>query len=131
MRGARRILATLFLMAGLPASAVPQPPALRQVDGELPDGALWRATIPSNWNGTLLLWSHGYSQVRGLTAEDGPSAHREKLLAAGYALAGSTYADGGWALESAVPIRIACCGAPIGPIRTWSIAFPTMAAWST
>jgi pimeloyl-ACP methyl ester carboxylesterase len=106
MRVGQRMLATLFLISGTPVAVVAQTPGLRQADGELPDGALWRATIPSNWNGTLLLWSHGYSPVRGLAAEDGPAAHREKLLTAGYALAGSTYADGGWALESAVPDQL-------------------------
>lgn len=106
MRLGRGIMAALAVMMTTPVTAGGQDPAVRQADGTLADGALWRATIPANWNGTLLLWSHGYSQVRGTTAEDGPAGHREKLLAAGYALAGSTYADGGWALESAVPDQL-------------------------
>jgi pimeloyl-ACP methyl ester carboxylesterase len=100
------MMAALLVVAGTPAGAGEEAPAARQADGQLPDGALWRATIPANWNGTLLLWSHGYSQVRGSSPEDGPAGHRDKLLAAGYALVGSTYADGGWALESAVPDQL-------------------------
>jgi len=105
MRLGLGMMSALLAMAGTPAGAE-QAPAPRQADGKLADGALWRATIPENWNGTLLLWSHGYSPVRGETAEDGPAAHRAALLAQGYALAGSTYADGGWALESAVPDQL-------------------------
>jgi pimeloyl-ACP methyl ester carboxylesterase len=68
--------------------------------GQLAGGAQWRATVPANWNGTLLVWGHGYSPVRG-PAEDAPKQHREALLALGYAIAGSSYREAGWALASA------------------------------
>lgn len=69
--------------------------------GTLADGATWIADVPSNWNGTVLLFSHGYGPT---TAQDMPDpASGSALLAAGYALAGSSYDPRGswWALGSA------------------------------
>jgi pimeloyl-ACP methyl ester carboxylesterase len=69
--------------------------------GTLADGATWIADKPEQWNGTLLLFSHGFGPT---TAADAPSpAVRQALLNAGYALAGSSYDPNGsmWALDSA------------------------------
>jgi dienelactone hydrolase len=77
-------------------------------DGRLPSGAAWRIEIPAAWNGTLLLYSHGYG--------GGPSyplrtaltpAIGKELLARGYALAASSFAQDGWAVESALSDQIA------------------------
>jgi hypothetical protein len=73
-----------------------------QVTGSLPDGGSWIADMPAHWNGTLLLYSHGFGS---LSAQDTPDpATAAALLARGYALAGSSYDPGGslWALNSAV-----------------------------
>ena len=35
------------------------PAAVTTHDGTLPDGASWTIDVPANWNGTLLLFSHG------------------------------------------------------------------------
>jgi hypothetical protein len=70
--------------------------------GTLPDGATWIADVPANWNGTLLLYSHGYGP---LNAADAPNpATQQALLDMGYAMAGSSYDPHGswWALGSAV-----------------------------
>ncbi len=70
--------------------------------GVLPDGGQWEADVPSSWNGTLLLFSHGYGEQ---TAEDAPDPTTQQyLLDDGYALAGSSYDTAGslWALDSAV-----------------------------
>lgn len=99
----RRIMLTLA-GAGLVWSS-----AQAQQAGEvstLPSGARWQAERPANWNGTLLLWSRGYSMKAG-DPEIAPAPVRAALLAAGYALAGSDYGSGGWALEQAVPAQIA------------------------
>lgn len=76
--------------------------ATTHVTGTLPDGATWVADLPAQWNGTLLLYSHGFGP---LTAADAPDpATQAALLARGYALAGSSYDPSGseWALNSAV-----------------------------
>ncbi|QDX25656.1 alpha/beta hydrolase [Sphingomonas suaedae] len=76
----------------------------------LPGGARWDAEVPANWNGTLLLYSRGYSPVPGDPAA-APKPHRQALLDAGYAIAGSNYGSGGWALEQAVPAQRATIAA--------------------
>jgi pimeloyl-ACP methyl ester carboxylesterase len=70
----------------------------------------YKIEVPSNWNGTLVLYSHGYSftaigpnDVRDV-GDDGTGAF---LLGQGYALAGSSYASSGWALEQAFQDQIA------------------------
>ncbi|MFJ9707159.1 alpha/beta hydrolase [Streptomyces sp. NPDC101234] len=69
--------------------------------GTLSDGATWIADRPAQWNGSLLLFSHGFGPT---VAADAPStAARQALLDAGYALVGSSYDPNGsmWALDSA------------------------------
>jgi len=66
------------------------------------DGATWVADIPTPWNGTVLLYSHGFGP---LVAADAPDpVTKQALLDRGYALAGSSYDPNGswWALDSAV-----------------------------
>lgn len=76
----------------------------RSVARTLPSGARWAAEVPPRWNGTLLLWSRGYSPVVG-APEAAPRQIRDMLLAQGYALAGSDYGAAGWALAQAVPAQ--------------------------
>jgi hypothetical protein len=65
--------------------------------------------VPANWNGTLLLYSHGYVAPGSPNpAQDvGDSLTGNFMLAAGYALAGSSYAKTGWAVHEAIPDQIA------------------------
>jgi pimeloyl-ACP methyl ester carboxylesterase len=71
--------------------------------GSLDRGATYLVQVPANWNGTLLLYSHGYvTPGTANPARDvGDSATGQYLLSHGYALAGSSYASTGWALEDA------------------------------
>lgn len=72
------------------------------VEGRFSDGSLWRARVPAAWNGTLLLYSHGYSP--SLRAPElAPRGVEDWLLAHGYALAASSYSSAGWAVAEAVP----------------------------
>src|SRR5215469_12915533 len=83
--------------------------ALTTQTGTLPDGATYLIEVPSPWNGTLLLYSHGYV-VPGSPnpAHDvGDPGTRAFLLANGFALAGSSYAHTGWAIQEALPDQIA------------------------
>ncbi|HEU0028211.1 MAG TPA: hypothetical protein VFQ25_13955 [Ktedonobacterales bacterium] len=70
------------------------------------EGAAYLVQIPENWNGTLLLYSHGFRETPGAPnpAEDAPDAgSHDYLLAQGYALAGSSYSSGdGWVVEQAL-----------------------------
>ena len=73
-----------------------------QVTGTLANGTVWIAEYPANWNGTLILYSHGFGP---LTAADAPDPNTQAaLLADGYALAGSSYdpTNSQWALDTAV-----------------------------
>lgn len=79
------------------------------VTGTLEDGATYQIDVPSNWNGILFLYSHGYV-VPGSPnpAQDvGDPATGAFMLASGFALAGSSYATTGWAIHEALPDQIA------------------------
>ena len=106
----RRRLAVLtaLLSVTLPMSASAEP-----VAGTLPGGARWAADVPANWNGTLLLWSRGYSPKAG-DPEIAPAGLAAPLLAQGYALAASNYGASGWALEEAVPAQLTTVAAFAG-----------------
>ncbi|MGW4806835.1 alpha/beta hydrolase [Kitasatospora sp. NPDC004272] len=83
------------------AAATTTATATAHYSGTLADGATWIADKPARWNGVLLLFSHGFG---ALTAANAPSdAVKDRLLAEGYALAGSSYDPNGsaWALRSA------------------------------
>ena len=71
---------------------------LEKTAGVLDSGAEWTAAVPPEWNGVLLLWSHGYDPTLS-PAEYAPPSVADALLSQGYALAGSAYSSGGWALE--------------------------------
>jgi len=76
------------------------------------DGAAYEIQLPKTWNGTLLLYSHGYRQARpappDFAAVDTKpvSAPTPRVAAAlleqGYALAGSAYKSNGWAVADGV-----------------------------
>jgi hypothetical protein len=91
--------------------------------GEI-NGAKYAIKLPQKWNGTLLLYSHGYrfaqpgppdfgpvstaAQVSS-TDSDGTGSDElsTKLLAEGYALAGSSYKSNGWAVADGVAAGVA------------------------
>jgi hypothetical protein len=89
-----------------------------QCTGEL-DGAKYSIKMPSKWNGTLLLYSHGYRFANPAPPDFGPVATYPQvtstdpdgsatdplsstLLSQGYALAGSAYKSNGWAVADGV-----------------------------
>jgi MYXO-CTERM domain-containing protein len=64
--------------------------------------------VPPTWNGTVLLFSHGYTSGPANPAQDAPDeATKTLLLQQGYALIGSSYATTGWAVTDAVPDQLA------------------------
>ena len=97
---------------------VPFKNCAQQCTGEI-DGAAYSIKIPTQWNGTLLLYSHGYrfavpappdfetpstnAQVSSADADGtGSDPLSQQLLHAGYALAGSAYKSNGWAVADGV-----------------------------
>jgi pimeloyl-ACP methyl ester carboxylesterase len=90
-------------------------PAARSQDGvtttagALSDGATYLIQVPAAWNGTLLLYSHGY------VTPGSPNPARvgadvatiQYLLQSGYALAGSSYSTTGWSIHEALQDQIA------------------------
>jgi pimeloyl-ACP methyl ester carboxylesterase len=77
--------------------------------GSLPDGATYLIQCPGGaWNGTLFLYSHGYVTPGSANpAQDaGDPVTAGWLLGHGYALAGSSYASTGWAIQQALPDQI-------------------------
>lgn len=107
--GKRFVVSLVLAAVSLALVPVTASAAINTFTGTLGDGANWKVEVPGNWNGTLLLYSHGYRLPGSpLTAQDvGDSATGAFLLNAGYALAGSSYATNGWALEQAIPDQIA------------------------
>jgi pimeloyl-ACP methyl ester carboxylesterase len=80
-------------------------------------GAAYAIVMPTKWNGTLLLYSHGYRQAAPAPPDfaavdtkaepapgygDGSDAVGQALLAKGYAIAGSAYKSNGWAVADGV-----------------------------
>jgi len=68
------------------------------------DGATFHIRVPEDWNGTLLVYAHGYT----IEVPDPPDAafkgdeFEEMLLDHGYALAGSAFQNAGWAVKEGV-----------------------------
>ncbi|MBO9580393.1 MAG: alpha/beta hydrolase [Sphingobium sp.] len=100
-------LPVALMLAGMAQLSIAQ---TRSETAVLKGGAEWRADVPRNWNGTLLLYSRGYSPVAG-KAESAPRQMAQQLLDAGYALAGSNYGAGGWSLAEAIPAQTATLAA--------------------
>jgi pimeloyl-ACP methyl ester carboxylesterase len=103
----------------------PEIPRARQVSADVPftgcdkvtcsdtlNGAAYEIKMPEKWNGTLLIYSHGYRYAQPAPPEFSPvetkavSAPNDEtatqLLTAGYALAGSAYKSNGWAVQDGV-----------------------------
>jgi len=84
--------------------------------GEI-NGAAYEILLPEKWNGTLLLYSHGYRNAAPAPPDfepvstkpdpapgysSGDTGVADALLGKGFALAGSAYASNGWAVEDGV-----------------------------
>lgn len=80
-------------------------------EGDL-DGAAYEILLPDQWNGTLMLYSHGYRRAEPappdfdpVVTTPAPAPSEEvatALLADGYALAGSAFKTNGWDVDDGV-----------------------------
>jgi len=101
-------LCTVAVAAGLASAAasLPAPVAAAEAlhaSGTTSNGE-WVLDVPADFNGTLLVWSHGYT-FTPVPGTNSPSpAARDALLDRGFGLIGSSYADGGagWAVRDGV-----------------------------
>lgn len=124
----RRALVPVLAVAALvlaACSSTPEVPRARQSASAVPftgcdavactgtlNGAKYQILLPTTWNGTLLIYSHGYRyaqpappsftpvETSAQPASDDQTA--KALLAQGYALAGSSYKSNGWAVSDGV-----------------------------
>jgi len=113
MKPTLRILIALVLGLLLSLSLIQQPPAAKaaslDLSGEI-NGAPYRIRVPEVWNGTLLIFAHGYrdkadhpGEIDNRNADVAPNAALEApLLAQGFALAGTAYKDNGWVIGDAI-----------------------------
>ncbi|HMD38068.1 MAG TPA: prolyl oligopeptidase family serine peptidase [Candidatus Acidoferrum sp.] len=98
----------LFILLGVCGSAYAQAGVTAKT-GPLSDGATYLIEVPANWNGTLFLYSHGYVTPGSPNpaTDVGDPITRFFMLSSGFALAGSSYATTGWAIQQALPDQIA------------------------
>jgi hypothetical protein len=138
------VLGLLLLLTLAPATPVTQalaPVVPLELSGEL-HGAPYRIRVPENWNGTLLVFAHGYrdkadhpGEIDNRNADVAPNAALEApLLAQGFALAGTAFKDNGWAIGDAIQdaknLAVFFRSAVGKPDRTifWAVSVGTVAA---
>jgi hypothetical protein len=106
---AAALAAVIALTSGATSRAAGGTGTVQTFTGAFSDGATYEIQLPAvQWNGTLVLYSHGYVVPGSANpAQDvGDPVTGGWLLAHGYALAGSSYATTGWAIQQAIPDQI-------------------------
>ena len=111
MRWRLSVLALASVIGSLFVAAAPVRAAtVQNFTGDI-GGAKFQIDIPQPWNGTLVLWSHGYEvpspNPPGIPSDAPGDAVKGWLLDHGYALAASSYSRRGWALQQAFHDQIA------------------------
>ncbi|HEY6244120.1 MAG TPA: hypothetical protein VIX17_09250 [Pyrinomonadaceae bacterium] len=113
MKSTARVLVALIITLLISVSVVqfPRPTKAAALDlsGEIA-GAPYRIRVPDVWNGTLLIFVHGYrdkadhpGEIDDRNADVAPNAALEApLLAQGFALAGTAFKDNGWDIKDAI-----------------------------
>ncbi|MDQ6692700.1 MAG: S9 family peptidase [Candidatus Dormibacteraeota bacterium] len=94
----------LVVLAGCSQVSPPAPEAAKAgIHTGSIKGADFKIEFPRAWNGTLLIYSHGYAAPDGgnPASDAGDSTTGTWLVEHGYALAGSSFRSTGWALEDA------------------------------
>lgn len=91
----KRVSAACALVAALAWSFTAL--AATEASGQTPGGAFYHIAVPDTWNGTLVIWNHGY-EFSEPDAEVGLGPLADLQLAEGYAVAASSYRDGQWAV---------------------------------
>jgi pimeloyl-ACP methyl ester carboxylesterase len=141
----RRMFSMLFVLTTLLGLAAPAV-ADEVLDGSTGPGSVYRLVRPSNWNGILLLYAHGYVSKDvpvGITPDD--QLVISLLAPQGFAVAVSSFSENGWVLKDGTqrthqlvglftakfgtPARVYAAGASMGGliairlIETWPDEF--------
>ena len=118
-------MVSLLAACGSEPAAASRQDAIRSTSADVPftgcarvacegtiEGAKYKIELPAKWNGTLLLFSHGYRAATPAPPDFAPvqtdaqatpaDLVSKALLAKGYALAGSAYKTNGWAVADGV-----------------------------
>ena len=111
MRLTRSLTLVAALCAGLVATplgpAAAADTAFDTFTGSLPNGATWQAEVPEDWDGTTVLFAHGFRMGSENPAWDtGFAPTAQALVDRGTAVVASSYATTGWALGTAVQDQI-------------------------
>jgi pimeloyl-ACP methyl ester carboxylesterase len=110
----RSTVALVVIVVTLVAGTTSSASAATNYSGTLTDGATWTAQVPDDWNGILILASHGFGPPAiPPTGQHLPPPIQNALLDRGYAVAGSSYDPSGswWALASAARDQFETIGA--------------------
>lgn len=103
-----KVRSFISVLIFLSAACFAASPSVTTYQGKFADGATYLIQVPSNWNGTLVLYSHGYvvpgDSNPAMDVSDPVTGNY--LLTNGYALGGSSYATTGWAVQQALPDQI-------------------------
>lgn len=97
------LVAVVSFSSGQARIGVPLPADLQ---GEL-NGASYRIRVPANWNGTLLVYQHGYGEYVSPPALAPQSDDATTLLSQGYALAASSFRGTGWTVKEGMQDTVA------------------------
>lgn len=103
--GALSALVSSSVSARHPARSGTEPP--KGVDAGVLDGAAYRIEFPEHWNGTLVIYAHGYEVAQTPRPEvtfkgRGAEAYRSEFLSRGAAFAETGYHAQGWAVKEAL-----------------------------
>jgi hypothetical protein len=103
-----RLATTAATLIGLLLARPAQAAEPRVLTGNL-NGADYKIEVPSNWNGTLLLYSHGTvaPAAPNPAVDMADPVSGAWLLDAGYALAGSSFSTTGYAIAESTRDNLA------------------------
>jgi len=103
------LLVAIVVAATLLSQSAGAQEGLRTYTGSFADGATYIIEVPRDWNGSLFLYSHGYilPGTPNPPADNADLVVRLYLFSRGFALAGSSYAGTGWAIQDAFADQIA------------------------
>lgn len=111
MRGRRARATAVLLFTAVLLTPTPPVGAADAVDltGQL-SGVAYEIRVPADWNGTLVMYAHGYRDAADHPGEPDrrdadaftSEASERAMLDAGYAIAGSAYASNGWAVADGI-----------------------------